>query len=243
MRNRHVFMEEAEDGVQVGGGSGDSVEFGADGYKYADKYDTPQALEVGYKESVSHHTKKMSEMNEKLKGFAGSPENGEYTIAEEATAYSQPVMDSISNWGIENGLSQDAYNSLLSSVAKAESENLEAYKTEQMGLLGKNAQSRVDNINDKWSARFGDDALEWMNTKALSAQDVEMFESILAQGDASTVNPDGTKPMGEVMITQGQLSEAMFKKDSAGMNKMQTDPEYKRYVDEMTVKYNKQQGK
>lgn len=268
MKNRYILMDEAGDGTgAAGGGSGDGaaapdaangtgqildggqngeggniVEFGADGYQYAGKYESPQALEEGYKESVAHHTKKMGEMNDKLKGFVGAPETGEYVVPEGANAYSAPVMESLSKWGAEQGLSQEAYDSLLGSIAAAEVANLEAYKTEQNGLLGHNAEARIQNVNDKWTAKYGEDATEWMNSKAMSAQDVEMFESILANGVASTVNPDGGQPQGEVMITQTQLSEAMFKKDSAGMILMQTDPAYKKLVDDMTTKYNKQRG-
>lgn len=265
MKNRYILMEEAGDGSQGSSGGaaaapdaangtgatldggqdgqgGDIVAFGAEGYKYAGKYESPEALEKGYSESVTMHTTKMAEMNDKLKGFVGSPETGEYVIPEGANAYSAPVMESLSKWGAEQGLSQDAYDSLLGSIAQAEAANLEAYKSEQMGLLGHNYEARIQNANDKWTAKYGAEATEWMNSKAMSAQDVEMFESILADGGSSTVNPDGGAPQGEVMITQTQLSEAMYKKDSAGMNLMQTDPEYKRLVDDMTRKYNKQRG-
>jgi len=256
MKNRYILMDEANDGAQgAGGGAGDAaaggengsggavIEFGADGYKYADKYDSPQDLEKGYTESVTMHTNKMTEMNDKLKGFVGAPEDGKYQVPEGTNAYSDPVMASLDKWGSENGLSQEAYDSLLSAVMEGETANLEAFKTEQMSLLGSNAEARIQNANDKWTAQFGAEATEWMNSKAQSAQDVEMFESILASTAASTVNPNGTSPQGEMKITHEQLSEAMFAKNSAGGLKMQTDPEYKASVDEMTAKYNKQKAK
>jgi len=264
MRTRYILMQEAGDGSEGSGGGaaapntangtgttldggqdgqgGDLIEFGADGYKYAGKFESPEALEKGYAESVSMHTTKMTEMNEKLKGFVGAPEGGEYAIAEGANTYSAPVMESLSKWGVEQGLSQDAYDSLLGSIAQAEAANLEAYKSEQMGILGHNAEARIQNVNDKWTAKYGEKATEWMNSKAMSAEDVEMFESLLSDGNSSTVNPNGSQAQGQVMITQDQLSEAMFKKDSAGMILMQTSPEYKKLVDDMTAKYNKQRG-
>lgn len=264
MRNRYKLMtEEAGAEAAAGGGNpaagennlgtvlnggedgkgGDIIAFGGEGYKYAGKYDSPELLEQGYNESVTMHTKKMEEVNDKLKGFVGAPENGEYALPEGANTYSQPVMDSLNKWGAENGLSQDAYDSLLSAVMEGEAANIEAFQTEQMAALGTNAEARIQNANDKWTAMFGADATEWMNSKAMTAEDVEMFESILAHNGSSTVNPEGTQPQGAVKITQEQLSEAMFAENSVGGLKMQSDPEYKKTVDEMTAKFNKQQGK
>lgn len=111
-----------------------------------------------------------------------------------------------------------------------------------MEILGKDAQIRIKNVNDKWAATFGADALGWMNEKAQSAADVEMFESILASQSGSQVNPDGGGYVGDVTITDAQLDEAMFAKDGQGNLKMLADPEYKKMVDSMTSKYNKQRG-
>jgi len=151
-------------------------------------------------------------------------------------------MDAMSSWGKENGLSQEAYGDLIGKVAAAEIENQKAYDSEQLQLLGKDAQIRITNINDKWAATFGSEALGWMNDKARSAADVEMFESILASQGSSSVNPDGGGYVGEVAITDAQLDEAMFAKDGTGNLKMLADPEYKAMVDNMTTKYNKQRG-
>ena len=229
------------DGGQDGQGN-DIVNFGDDGYKYAGKFDSAQDLENGYSESVAMHTKKMGEMNEKLKGFVGAPESGEYTLPDGADGYSDSVLGAISEWGNENGLSQDSYADVLNKISQAEAADMEAYKAEQVGLLGKDAEARIQNINDKWTATYGNEARDWMNSKALSAADVEMFESILAQGGGTTVNPSGTQVQGSVMITREQLSEAMFAKDGAGMLKMQSDPEYKARVDQMTEKFNTQRA-
>lgn len=220
-------------------GAGENVPaFGEDGYKYSGKYDSVELLEKGYNDFATMHKATV----EQLKGFVGAPESGEYQMPEGAKGYSQPVMDAMQQWGIDSGLSQESYDGLLGVVAKAEADNMTAYKEEQMGLLGKDAAARIQNANDKWTATYGAEATEWMQSKALSAQDVQMFESILEANAGSTVNPDGGQAAGQVMITKDQLSEAMFAKDSAGMMKMQTDPEYKKLVDDMTAKFNKQRG-
>jgi len=256
MRNKYVFMDEAnagEGGAGGGGGADDGgvldggdngsggVEFGADGYKYAGKYATPQELETGYKESVSMHTQKMSEMGDKLKAFVGAPE-GDYESVDGTDGYSDPVMKSIQEWGKDNGLSQDAYGSLLKTVRDADAANLETFKADQMKLLGKDADQRITNINDKWAARFGADSLDLMNGMGQTAAQIEFFESILESTSEGRVNPDGSDAGGQMKITQTQIDEMMHKEDSAGMMKMQTDPSYAKEVYSAIEKFNKQQG-
>lgn len=269
--NRYNLMEEEGGGEAAGGGatitesaapaaetpaapeSGTVLDGGADGDggsvapadKLFGKYDDMSAAEKGYTEMQSLQTKtkeSLNAANEKLKGFVGAPENGEYTLPDGASGFSETVLSAISEVGNEVGLSQDAYGQVLSKIAEAEATDLAAYKIEQMGLLGNNAQTRIQNINDEWAAKFGGEALEWMNTKASSAADVEMFESLLASMGGSTVNPSGTQAMGEVKITREQLSEAMMKTDENGNLKRGYDMEYKGTVDAMIEKYNKQQG-
>jgi len=211
--------------------------------KYAGKYDNITALEKGYEEIQSLQTKtkeSLNAANEKLKGFVGAPE--EYTLPEDIKGYSDSVMGSLEEWGKEQGLSQDAYVELITKITAADQQGVESYKQEQMELLGKDADIRIQNINDKWGATFGDEAKQWMQEKAQSAKDVEMFESILGMQSQAVVNPSGTQPQAQVMITREQLSEAMFAKDSAGNMKMQSDPEYKAMVDRMTSKFNSQRG-
>lgn len=270
LRNRHfVLMNEADAGEGEGGAGGTATPPAADGgegtppsgtvldggengeggnthkvgdpdYQYAGKYKSVEDLENGYKEMTSLHTKKMNELNEKLKGFTGSPE--EYTLPEDAPKFNDNIMDSLQEWGKENGLSQEAYEDLVSKAYEAEVAKLEAQKSEEMAKLGKDPEARIENLNDKWAATFGEEAVEWMNGKALTAADVEMFESILSANSPSGVHQNGKANVGQVAITDEQLTNAMMAKDSAGMMKMQTNPEYKAMVDEMTRKYNKQRG-
>jgi len=261
---RHVFMDGADDGTGNGeggsGGQGDggsddggnildggadghggNIEFGGEGYKYAGKYDTPEALESGYKESVSMHTTKMQEMQDKLGGFTGAPE-GDYTFPEDAAKFNDGVMTELQTWGKENGLSQDAMVDLVAKVHGADTKNMEGIKTAEMEKLGGDAALRITNANDKWRARFGGESMEMMNNMATSAAAVEFFESVLASGGDQMVNPDGNGGMSPTIISEAELDAAMFAKDSAGMLKMQTSPEYKAEVEKMTALFNKQRG-
>ena len=265
MKFRHVFMDGADDGTGDGaggsGGEGDggsdgggnildggldgnggNIEFGSEGYKYAGKYDTPQALESGYKESVSMHTTKMQEMQDKLGAFVGAPE-GDYEFPEDAAKFNDGVMTELQTWGKENGLSQDAMVDLVSKVHGADAKNMESIKASEMEKLGKDGALRITNANDKWRARFGGESMEMMNNMATSAEAVIFFESVLASGSDQIVNPDGSGGMSPTIISEAELDAAMFAKDSAGMLKMQTSPEYKKEVEKMTELFNKQRGK
>ncbi len=219
-----------------GGDNGDGVEL------LAGKYKTVEELEKGYKESVSMGTKnteKMNDMTEKLKGFAGAPE-GDYDAGD--ATYSEAVMTELQTWGKDNGLSQDAFSSLVSAVHGADVANAEASRAAEMNKLGKDAQVRIDNVNDKLLAIFGEDLAAQYQGIGRDAAGVEALEQLVGKFSESTANPDGAGFIGVETITQDKLSELMNARDSAGMIKMQTSPEYAKSVYATIDKYNKQRG-
>ena len=229
-----------QSGEQVlnGGENGDGVEL------LAGKFKTPQELEKGYKEAVSMHTKtveKSKAMEEKLKDFAGAPE-GDYEAVKGTEGYAAPVMDALSSWGKEQGLTQAGYTSLLETIGAAEQANVQANMDAEMKKLGSDAQIRIDNTNAKLNAIFGEELATQYQNIGTSADGVMALEALVAKFSEGTVNPDAGDFVGETAITQDELSAAMNKKDSADMPLMQTSPEYAKEVYIMIEKYNKQQG-
>ena len=221
-----------------GGENGDGVEL------LAGKYKTPEELEKGYKEAVTMHTKtaeKAKAMEDKLKGFAGAPE-GDYDGIEGFEGYSSPVMDALGSWGKDQGLTQEGYSELLTTIRSAEAENAKAHQEAEMGKLGSDAQIRIDNTNAKLTAIFGEDLAAQYQNIGTSADGVMALEALVAKFGEGKVNPDSGDFVGEDPISQDDLSTAMNKKDSAGMPLMQTSPEYAKQVYAQIEKYNKQHG-
>jgi len=235
-----------ENPADINGGS-QILDGGADGSGgetnlLAGKFKSADELEKGYTEAVSMSTKKSEQLNDlqdKLKGFAGAPE-GDYEVVEGFDGYSEPVMNSIAEWGKENGLSQEAYNSLLSSVSAAEAANVEAYQQAEMAAIGKDAQIRIDNANDKLNVIFGEDTAAMIQNIGSSAAGFSAVEAILEKLGESTVNPDGSAA-GATVITQQEIGELLNAKTEGGAPKMNI-PEYAASVNATIEKFNKQQG-
>jgi len=229
--------------IDTNGGTFSGRENGNGVELFAGKYKSVEELEKGYKESVSMGTKnteKMNSMSEKLKGFSGSPE-GDYEFDGD-NGYTDGVMSAIGEWGKDQGMSQEAYSTLLSKVGEAEAINREEHQTREMGLLGKDAQIRIDNTNDKLKAIFGEDLAAQYQGIGTSAAGVEALEQLVLRFGDNTTNPDGGDFVGETPITQDELGEMMNKKDSAGTPMMQASPEYAKSVYAKIDKYNKQRG-
>jgi len=225
-------------GTIDGGANGDGVEL------FAGKYKTVDELVKGYTESVAMSTKSaesMNSMSEKLKGFAGAPE-GDYELGKDTVAFNESVMSELGTWGKEQGLSQDAYSDLISKVQAADAAHVEKFNAEQMEILGKDAQVRIDNTNDKLEVIFGSEMAEIFKDVGTSAEGVEALEYLVSRFGENKSNPDGGDFTGEEAITQDELGELMNKKDSAGTPMMQASPAYAKKVYAKIEQYNKQHG-
>lgn len=222
----------------------DGGEKGTGAELFAGKYKSVEELEKGYKESVSMTTKnteKMNEMSEKLKGFSGAPE-GDYETPEGEAVYNESAMGAVAEWGKKNGLSQESYGDLVSTVYAAQNAEADKVRTAEMEKLGKDADARIQNTTDSLNAIFGEELAGKFLYIGQDAEGVEALEQLVTRFSDGTVNPDGAGFTGEAKITQQDLDEAMHKKDSSGMMLMQTDNEYAASVYKKMEKFNKQRG-
>ncbi len=185
------------------------------------KYDSISALESGYKELQSSYSKKTQEYKDHMKGFDGAPEA--YELSEGITG-----NDQISAWGLENGLSNDGYNALLTSVRDAETSAQTKYQAEQMEALGINSKSRVDNATDWVRANLGEDAVEGINSMWVGAKGIEAIEKLMKMSDGGTPANVPAQPS----FDAEKVNEMQFATDQYGQPKMD-NPEYAAKVRKM----------
>ena len=186
------------------------------------KYDSISALESGYKELQSSYSKKTQEYKDHMKGFDGAPEA--YELSEGITG-----NDQISAWGLENGLSNDGYNALLTSVRDAETSAQTKYQAEQMEALGTNSKSRVDNATDWVRANLGEDAVEGINSMWVGAKGIEAIEKLMKMSDGAPANVPA-----QPSFDAEKISEMRFAKDEFGQRKM-SDPTYRAKVEALEL--------
>ena len=182
------------------------------------KYDSVSALESGYKELQSSYSKKLG-------AFTGAPE--EYTLGEGIEANSR--IEALQEWGKENQLSNDALNSIITLEAENTQRETEAYIQGQKELLGKDADARLNNIQDWARANLGEDNMADFNSMITTAKGVEMFEAISKMNSGTTPAPANTNTVAD----KDTVRQMRFAKDEYGNRRMSTDANYRARVEEM----------
>ena len=179
------------------------------------KYKSVSDLENGYAEAQKF-------ISSKLGGFEGAPEA--YEIAE--GFQDSPIADALSQWGLENSLSNDGLNGVLEVITQAETAQANAYRESQIEALGKDADTRIKNATDWVRANLGDDAVEGVNSMWVGAKGIEAIEKMmkLSQGTAPAEKPANTFADAE------KLKAMRFAKDEYGNRRMSSDPAYRDMV-------------
>jgi len=184
------------------------------------KYESVSALESGYKELQSSYSKKNAEYNDHMKGFAGAPEA--YELNEGING-----NDTLSAWGLENGLSNEGYNNLLTSMSEAETAQSTVYKNEQLEALGKDANSRINNATDWVRANLGEEAVEGINSMWVGAKGIEAIEKLMKMGNTASPTVAPTAPA----VDGDKLSAMRYATDNYGNRRMSSDSAYRSKVE------------
>lgn len=179
------------------------------------KYKSVSDLENGYKELQSSYSKKLG-------AFVGSPDA--YELAEGIESNSR--IEALQAWGKENQLSNKALNDIIQTDIATQKTEMEIYITEQKGLLGKEADVRINNVSDWVKANVGPDSIKALENMLVSAESVKLFETIIknSQGTAPAQAPAAKT------VDRDTLNQMRFAKDEFGNRRMSSDPIYRAKV-------------
>lgn len=179
------------------------------------KYKSVSDLENGYKELQSSYSKKLG-------GFKGAPEA--YELAEGIESNSR--IEALQTWGKTNQLSNEALNEIISMDMATQTAEMESYIAEQKGLLGKEADTRINNVSDWVKANVGADGVKTLGDMLVSAESVKLFEAIIknSQGTAPAQAPAAKS------VDRDTLNQMRFAKDEYGGRRMSSDPAYRAKV-------------
>ena len=97
-----------------------------------------------------------------------------------------------------------------------------------MGLLGDNAQQRVDNISNWAKANLTPEQVEGLGDATTTAAGVQAVEALIAKSRNAPMQTADTNPV--TQIDMAELQTLQFAKDENGNRKMQSDPEYAKMV-------------
>ena len=181
------------------------------------KYTSVSDLENGYSELQKSYS-------QKLGGFDGAPED--YTLADGVET--TPRLEALQTWGKENQLNNEALNSIVQMDMEATEKAQETYVAEQKEILGKDAETRLTNIQDWARAQVGEEMMDTFGAMITSAKGVEMMEGLMKQ-------MQGTAPAAAQTtqtVSKDTLNEMRFATDkNSGERKMSIDPAYRAKVE------------
>jgi len=182
-----------------------------------------------------------NQLSSKFGAFTGAPEAYEYTLSEQLTeagvelAGDDPLIASFNELAKEANMSGEMANKLVNmfvesqyadSGAAEEAEN--ARIAEQMGLLGDNAQQRVQNIENWAKANLTPEQVEGLQDAATTAAGVQAIEALIAKSKNAPMQTSDVNPVSQ--ISRQELEQLQFAKDENGNRKMAVDPEYRKMV-------------
>lgn len=189
------------------------------------KYKSVSDLENGYKELQSTFSKKTAEYKDGLKAFSGAPEAYELAEGVESTER----IEALQEWGKENGLNNDALNQIIELDTNHTNQQQEAYVAEQKELLGKDADTRIQNVVDWAKANLGEDSIGALDKMVTSAEGVMMFEAIAKMQSGTAPAPARQTQA----VDADTIRQMRFAKDEYGNRRMSSDPAYRAKVIEL----------
>lgn len=179
------------------------------------KYDSVSALEDGYRNLQKSYS-------QKLGGFTGAPD--EYTLNDGLEA-----NEVLAEWGKENQLSNDGYNTIIDKMRESQLAQEEAFRAEQIERLGENADYRLKNVVDFAKANFGEESIDTFDTMIQTAEGVELMEKIISLTKEAKPAEIKTAP-----IDADKVKAMRFEIDkNSGLRRMSIDPEFRAKVEKL----------
>ncbi len=178
--------------------------------------DAPEWFKSGKFKSVAAQAEAYKNLESKLGGFTGAPDEYESTMPdgmEGEFIEDDPLMGGFQDWAKENQLSQEAYTGLLHMYLKNEAETNGVNRETELGLLGAKAEQRLQNISDFGKANLSDEDYAGLLRATTTAESTAAIEALISMTRAPKIPTDDTDVA--VGVTHAELKER------------QADPRYK----------------
>ena len=184
-----------------------------------------------------------NQLSSKFGAFTGAPEAYDFKLSEDLTAngveldLENPIIGKFTEMAKEANMSPEMANNLVNMFVEGQyadqlgaNEAEETRFTEQMELLGDNAQQRVNNISNWAAANLTPEQIEGLEDATTTAAGVQAIEALIAKSRNAPMNTGDVNPASAVDMEE--LKKLQFALDDNNNRKMQTDPAYRKMVHE-----------
>ena len=185
-----------------------------------------------------------NQLSSKFGAFTGAPEAYEFSLSEQLTEAGvsldneNPLIAQFTEMAKESNMSQDMANQLVNmfvegqhadSIGGAEAET--ARVAEQMGLLGDNANQRVQNIENWAKANLTPEQVTGLEEATTTAAGVQAVEALIAKSRNAPMQNSDIAETSQVDMAEVQAMQ--FEKDDNGNRRLQTDPAFRAKFNEL----------
>ena len=176
--------------------------------------------------NVDDLVKSYKMLESKIGSFKGAPD--EYTM--EDHDMESPVMSGLADTAKELNMSNEAFNQFVGKYESIRSDMNDLEMREEMGKLGKNAEGRINSLNQQIDANMNEHQAEVLRNMATSADNIAVIEQLLQgrQSTPTTMQTSSNAP------TDSEIQAMLFAKNENGQLKMEVDSAYADKVNRLT---------
>lgn len=221
----------ADGADSVGGQEPDSWYYSnQEGNVVAGQGDKPEFLLDKYN-SVADQAAAYPELAKKFGGFTGAPEDYSLEFMGEGYEAGDSYTDA-ANMMKELGVSQEAFEKLWTFHESELAQVYQSYSDPERELadLGQDHELRLDNVDRFLRANLSDEEYKEAAEGVTSAAHVRMIEKLIGATKPKQLPSQGGQST--TGMTESKLEEMYRAKDSNGNPKYQTDPSYRKMIDE-----------
>lgn len=193
----------------------------------------PEWFNVSKYKSVEEQAKGYNELSKRFGGFETNPEAYELPEGIDVDTLDEGMVDIVKSIGMENHMSQNMFNDLVSRVNDYQQGQIEGGKAAAMEALGENAEARINNVNNWLNTNAPKEMIDIIAPMGTSAESIQAMEWFIEKSKGTTVaNEHVTSP---AKMSDSEFAAELMAKDSHGNLKISVDPQYKKKMDELTA--------
>jgi hypothetical protein len=245
-----IFKEEAGNDGEAGGGEQPAEQVSDQPNEQVNDspsaaVEQPEWLQSKYitdgksqEESIAEQAKAYNELSGKFGSFTGAPESYDLAFSDELKEAGlelnadDPMIEAATEFAKSAGMNQEGFDQMLNlygmqklADSKAQQEDNDAFAADQMKILGANAESRIQNINEWANKHLDAEDIQGIQAMTTTAESVKAVERIIAMTRGASVDVDNSQSNSGASAED--VSKMQFEKDGHGNRRINTDPEFR----------------
>jgi len=200
--------------------------------------DAPDWFMVDKYKSIEEQAKGYKELSSRFGGFEGKPD--EYAMPDgiDADSLDGGMIDIVKEIGVENNMSQNMFNDLVTKVNEYQQGQMETNKQQAMENLGPDAEQRISKVNNWLNTNAPKEMIDIIAPMGTSAEAIQALEFFIDKSKGTQVA--GNEASAPVSMSESEFADMLMAKDSGGNLKISTDAAYKAKIDKLTQNFNRQ---